>query len=265
VVESVRTWTAGGWQPPRNPEEVEEKMIRRAVVGLIVLASIATSAAWVPSTAEGATKRPELAGRWRLDRELTSSMQSMRGGPEGQESGGGPPGGGPPGGGPPGGGGGFGGPPSGGGGGGGRGGPPGGGFGRGGSGGPPDGAAGAPARGERNRGGPSSSPLPDLLRVTQTEQFLCFADSAGAVKQEIVLPTRESGSLPHTAGARVFQGKWKGKKLEARFTERGGMKLTQTMTLAEQGEVLVVRSKTASSGDMPSRVDKVYYRRARGE
>jgi len=103
------------------------------------------------------------------------------------------------------------------------------------------------------------------MSVTQTEQVLCFADSAGTMRQEIVLPTHESDSPAHVAGARVFRGKWKGKKLEARFTERGGMKLTQTMTLAERGEVLVVRSKAGSSDGMPSREDRVYYRRTKAE
>jgi hypothetical protein len=103
------------------------------------------------------------------------------------------------------------------------------------------------------------------MRVTQSEQVLCFVDSAGAVRQEIALPTREPGAVSHAAGARVLQGRWKGKKLEASFTERGGMKLTQTMTLAERGEVLVVRSKLGAAGDMPAREDRIYYRRARAE
>jgi len=103
------------------------------------------------------------------------------------------------------------------------------------------------------------------MSVTQTEQVLCFADSAGTVKQEIALPSREPGSLVHAAGARVFQGRWKGKKLEAWFTEHGGTKLRQTLTLAERGEVLVVRSKVGSSGDRPAREDRTYYRRTRAE
>jgi hypothetical protein len=215
-------------------------MIRRALVGLVVLASIVTSNSWAPTSAEGATKRPDLAGRWRLDRELTNSMRSLGGEREGQGPGGG--------------------------GGGGRGGPPGGGFGGGGPGGPPDGAGGAPSQGGRKSGaGPSPSALPDLVRVAQTEQVLSFADSAGTVRQEIALPTREPGAVAHAVGARVFKGKWKGKKLEAQFTEPGGMKLTQTMTLAERGEVLVVTSKMGSSGGMPPREDRIYYRRARAE
>lgn len=230
-------------------------MIRRTVVGLVILAGIVAGACVAPR-AEAATKRPDLNGRWRLDKELTESKRATDGmqGPGG--GGGGFPGGGPPsGGGFPRGGGGGGGFPGGGP-------PPGGGGGAGGGqGGPPDRDGSGSGRGGREGGGPPASPLPEVVQVTQTEQALSFAEPDGTVKQEIALPTSAPGTVAHVAGARVFQGKWKGKKLEARFADPRGMKLTQTLALTERGEVLVVSSKRSSSGGMPSSEEKVYYRR----
>lgn len=234
-------------------------MRNRAVTGLVVAAALMAAGAGMLACAEEAAQRPDLTGQWRLDPKRSDTMKPP-GDAQQRGSRGGRPGGGPPGGG---GGGGFGGGPPGGGGGGFGGGPPGGGGGGFGGGPPGEGQDGSSTSGTR---GTPPRPLPELMHVTDSDQLISFEDSTGAVLQEITLTASESekDTLMHAPGAQVFTGQWKDAKLEAKYSGRGSMKLTQAITF-EGDTVLIVRTKMAGSGQMPANEFKRFYRRVKGD
>jgi hypothetical protein len=112
-----------------------------------------------------------------------------------------------------------------------------------------DGAAARPGR------------LPEVVRIEQSGGFVRFADSSGTVLQEI-----RSADLPAdtAAGARSAQqyiGRWKGDKLEVKRPSWRGTMITETYSLADEGRALVVQTKMASDGSMPSRDFKRVYQR----
>jgi hypothetical protein len=234
---------------------------------VIIAAALAVAGAGLLACAETAAQRPDLTGNWRLDPKRSDTMKppgegQQRGGRGGRGGGGGGFGGGPHGGG----GGGFGGGPPGGGGGGFGGGPPGGGRGGGFGGGPPGDGSQDSDRGSSRGGGAPPRPLPDLMHVTDSERLISFEDSTGAVLQEITVLASESDkdTLVHAPGARVFAGRWKDAKLEAKHTGRDGMKVTQAITF-EGDTVLVVRTKMEGSDRMPANEFKRFYRRVKGD
>ena len=104
------------------------------------------------------------------------------------------------------------------------------------------------------------------MHVTDSDQLISFEDSTGAVLQEITLTASESekDTLMHAPGAQVFTGQWKDAKLEAKYSGRGGMKLTQAITF-EGDTVLIIRTKMAGSGQMPANEFKRFYRRVKGD
>jgi hypothetical protein len=221
-------------------------MIRRVVLGTVLVAMLALVAG---SAVAGAKRTPDLAGRWHLESQDVTVRPPLMDGPSGD----GPPGGGGGfGGGPPGGGGGFGGGPPGGGGGFGGGPPGGGGGGRGKRGGPPGGGPGAGVPGEM---APPAT-LPDDIVVTQSADWVSFATPQGDVDQRIAL----GRSGPDAGASPVLAGRWKGKKLVA-SGDREGMSVRQTITLAQKGAVMIVRTKIESSGDRPGFDVKRSYRR----
>jgi hypothetical protein len=234
-------------------------MVRRAVVGLVVSASMVVVGLAVPARAQDAAQTkevaqtqaakqvPDLTGNWRFEPKRSDAMQPGGGGAEGR----GPRGG-------------MGGE---------RGGPRGGfGGGRG----RPGGGMGGPGRGPGGPGGPGGDAeqgppsdvagrrpvrLPDLMHVTQTGTVVSFEDSSGAVLQEITTLGGAKDTLVHAPKAQVLSGQWEGKKLVVERTSPRAGKITETITLEDEGSLLVIRTKLAGSGDMPSREFKRVYKR----
>ena len=241
-------------------------MIRRVAVGLVVSASTVVVGLAVPARAQDAAQTkevaqtqaakqmPDLTGNWRFEPKRSDTMQPGGGGAEGRGPRGGMGGdrGGPRGG--------FGG---------GRG-RPGGGMGGGlgrGPGGPD--RAGGPGwpGGDAEQGPPSEGAgrppvrLPDLMHVTQTGTVVSFEDSSGAVLQEITTLGGAKDTLVHAPKAQVLSGQWEGKKLVVERTSPRAGKITEAITLEGEGRLLVIRTKLAGSGDMPSREFKRVYKR----
>jgi hypothetical protein len=226
-------------------------MIVRMVFGLGLVASIAlvgavgaaettvtarsTGAAQVAKTT-GATPTPDLTGTWRFEPKRSDSMQrpeggSMEHGPRGGmgrgDRGPGGPGGNA------------------------ERGPRGGGPGGPGGSGPPDGTARPPR-------------LPDLMHVTMTATLVSFEDSTGKVLQEITTLAGAADQQGHAPGAQVLTGEWKSGQLEIQRPGRGEMKVTETITLEENGALLVIRTAMPAFGDRPARERKHVYRRVDG-
>lgn len=217
-------------------------MIRRVVLGLAMIASMLSAGAAAPARAAEPKQPPDLTGQWRLDPKRSDTPQPPGGGPgmrrprEGGGRGGGPGGGG--------------------GGWGGRGGM-GGGMGRG-----PGGPGGDVERGPRGGGaGMRPARLPDLMHVTQTGTVVSFEDSSGAVVQEITTLAGAEDTLVHAPKAQVLSGQWTGETLVVERLGPGGGKLTEIISLEDKGSLLVIRTKMAGSGDMPSREFKRVYKR----
>ena len=237
-------------------------MIRRVVVGLAVVASMIGAGPVGPARAEDVKQPPDLTGQWRLDPKRSDTMQrpsgdsESRGGGRGMRGPGGMGGGGMGGRGGMGGGGGMGG--RGGMGGGDMGGPGGMGGGRGGRGARPSGDAEGPGGATA---GTRPVRLPDLMHVTQTASVVSFEDSSGTVLQEITTLGGAKDTLSHAPKAQVLTGEWKSDKLQVQRPGRGEMKMTETLTLEDKGDLLVIRTKIESSGDLPAREFKRAYRR----
>ena len=116
---------------------------------------------------------------------------------------------------------------------------PGGWTGRGGS--RPGGREGGEPRGRRAR-------LPERIRVDQAADLVSIADSAGAPLETIAIGP--SG------------GAWKDGRLQMVRQGRRG-RVTETFSLEEDGQRLVIQTKMESEGPRPSREFKRVYRRVR--
>ena len=68
-------------------------------------------------------------------------------------------------------------------------------------------------------------------------------------------------TLVHAPGAQVVRGEWKGGRLEVQRPGARGAKVTQIITLEDEGKSLVIRTRMESSGSMPARDLKRVYRR----
>ena len=229
-------------------------MIRRMVIGLAVVASMVGTGPVGPARAKDTAQPPDLTGLWRLDAGRSDTMQHPRGGPGGVD---GPRGMVAPRG--RGGHGGMGGHGGRGGAGGARG-PGGMGGGRGGRGAPPSDDAGGPVGA---RAGSRPVRLPDLIHVTHTESVVSIEDSTGTVLQEITTLGGAKDTLAHAPRAQVLAGGWQGEKLVVQRTGPGGGKATTTVAFEEKGDLLVIRTKLESSGDLPVREFKRAYRRVK--
>jgi hypothetical protein len=230
-------------------------MIRRAVIGLALIAGAIVAGPGASARAQGAAQVPDLNGPWRFEPKRSDTMQNPGAGGEHRRPRGGTGG---EGGGPGGGRGGFGG---------GRGGF---GGGRGGFGGEMGGGAG----GRGGRGGPGGEGdqgpglgdavrrpvrLPDLMHVTHTDEIVSFEDSTGAVLREITTLGGAKDTLSHAPGAMVLSGEWRGDTLVVQRVGPGGGKVTETIRLEEKGSLLVIRTRFEGSGDMPAREIKRAY------
>jgi len=248
-------------------------MVRRAVIGLALVAGMVVAGAPVPARAgDAAQAPPDLNGQWRFEPKRSDAMpapgaggehRGPRGGMGGEGGGYGGRHGGMGGGGM--GGGGFGG----GGFGGGRGGPggPGGMGGRGGAGGMGGrGGAGGPGAAEGDQGqGAMHRPvrLPDLIHVTDTGEIVSFEDSTGTVLEEITTLGAAKDTLAHAPGAQVLAGEWRGDTLVVRHPSQRGAGATVTIRLEDKGDLLVFRTSLPAMGDMPARDFKRAYARVR--
>jgi hypothetical protein len=105
--------------------------------------------------------------------------------------------------------------------------------------------------------------LPDLMHVTQTASVVSFEDSNGTVLREITTLGGAKDTLSHAPRARVLTGEWKSGTLQVLRPGRGEMKMTDTLTLEEKGDLLVIHTKIESSGDLPAREFKRAYRRVK--
>jgi hypothetical protein len=206
-------------------------MIRRMVTGLVLIASVAV--------ADDTQRALDLTGAWELEPKRSDSMQRPEGGPMGR----GPRDG-------------MGGP--------GRMGGPGG---VGGGGRRPGGFGGDADRGPRGGGpgGPGGAArpvrLPDRMHVTMTATLVSFEDSNGTVLQEITTLGAAKDTLAHAPRALVLSGQWNGEKLVVQRAGPRGGKVMETVTLEDEGDLLVIRTKIESSGDVPAREFKRAYRR----
>ena len=212
-------------------------MIRRILIGLAMVAATTGSSAMAPARAADDKQPPDLTGQWRLDPSRSDTMQRPEGG--GGRRGGG----------------------RGGGGGGWGGGLGGGGWrggGRGGSGGGGGGGDEGGSSGDQAEAARRPARLPDLMHVTQTESVVSFEDSSGAVIQEITTVDAKDDTLTHAPNAQVLHGKWKGSHLEIERQGGRGGKATETISLEDKGEALVIDVKL-SGGSGPAREFKRVY------
>ena len=79
--------------------------------------------------------------------------------------------------------------------------------------------------------------------------------------QEITTRGGAKYTLSHAPKAQVLTGEWKSDKLQVQRPGRGEMKMTETISLEDKGDLLVIRTKIESSGDLPAREFKRAYRR----
>lgn len=238
-------------------------MIRRMVFGLGLITSVAlagaagaaetTVTARATGTAQvakttGAQPAPDLTGTWKFEPKSSDSMQRPEGGRMERGSRGGTGSAGRMGG---------------------AGGRDGGGRGPGEPGGDAErGPRGGGSGGPGGPGGPDSMArpprLPDLMHVTMTATLVSFEDSTGKVLQEITTLAGAADRQGHAPGAQVLSGEWKDGKLEMQRPGRGGTKVTETITLEENGALLVIRTAMPAAGDRPARERKRVYRRVGG-
>ena len=121
------------------------------------------------------------------------------------------------------------------------------------------------AEGGGGQGGAAAGPrfvrLPDFMHVTETATLVSIEDSSGTVVQEIATLGGEPDTLAHSPGAQVLEGEWKGQKLEVQRQGARGAKITQTITLEDKGNLLVIQTKMEAGGNMPAREFKRVYQR----
>jgi hypothetical protein len=86
-------------------------------------------------------------------------------------------------------------------------------------------------------------------------------DSSGTVLQEITTLAAKADTLTHAPGALVLSGEWKKDRLEAERQGPRGGKVTQTLSLADQGGTLVIETKMAAGDSGPAREFKRVYRK----
>lgn len=111
--------------------------------------------------------------------------------------------------------------------------------------------------------GPAGRParLPDLLHITQTASLVSFEDSTGAVIQEIATVPAAADTFARAPGAVHIPGQWDTDKLVIERTGPRDSKITETITLENQGKTLVIETRRPAMGQMPSREFKRVYAR----
>ena len=121
-------------------------------------------------------------------------------------------------------------------------------------------AGGGPGGGER----PRPILLPEFFHITETDNDVSFEDSTGVVMQEIATVSAEHDTLLHAPSAQVVYGQWKGSKLEVQRRGPRGGEVTQTFSLADHGQMLIIEIKMAANGPMPGMSVKRVYQRVKG-
>ena len=101
--------------------------------------------------------------------------------------------------------------------------------------------------------------LPDRFHVQQTAAMVSIADSAGAPLETIAIgasgdASGQGGDVPQ------FSGVWKEGRLSVVHQGRRG-KVTQTYSVEEHGQRLLIETKMEAEGTRPSREFKRVYRR----
>jgi hypothetical protein len=207
----------------------------RALVAALAIVGAAASVLAADGKRTPAPGRADLSGTWRLDASRSDMPPSGgRGGPPGTR----PEGGGP--------------------------------------GAPETQSEGLPPRGEGGPGGPGGRPpsggrmrLPDLVRIQMTDAGVRFADSTGAIVQEIAVGSSSAGSTPaarpDAAAAPPLPpppqpGTWKAGQLIVESTGGRGT-VTRVFALEDDGQTLVIRTTMDTGGDAPPRQIRRVYRK----
>jgi hypothetical protein len=102
------------------------------------------------------------------------------------------------------------------------------------------------------------------MHVTMTATLVSFEDSTGKVLQEITTLAGAADQQAHAPGAQVLGGEWKDGQLRVQHARPDGAPVTQTITIEENGALLVIRTATPAFGDRPAREHKRAYRRVGG-
>jgi hypothetical protein len=140
----------------------------------------------------------------------------------------------------------------------------GGGMGSGGRGGMGGGGRGGEGRpeGSGEGGGMRRMRLPDFFSIQQEAQSIRIADSTGIVMEEIV--TGSAAKDAKTGDAAREIGHWSGDRLTVeRQSPRGGT-ISETLSLADDGRTLIIRTTMGATGDRPAREFKRVYLRQSG-
>jgi len=120
--------------------------------------------------------------------------------------------------------------------------------------------------GDGGRRGRFGGRMPSLMEIHQDAGAVMLADSTGDPFVEI----RYDGTAPESApspsedGPRVVAGIWKGASLEVSRGGPGGMSITQSFSLADGGQTLVIHNHMPAAGERPAREFKRVYRRVAG-
>jgi hypothetical protein len=148
-------------------------------------------------------------------------------------------------------------------------------HGGGGMGGPPTAGMGGPPPGDTPEGGPPRERgeggqrgggdggmrrpgLPPFVRITSSATEVAIADSAGTMVQEIMLNGVPDDAPTVEKHAPRVPGEWKGDKLTVTRTNSRGTKVTETFSLADAGQTLVVQTKMEREGGGGFEFKRVY-------
>jgi hypothetical protein len=100
--------------------------------------------------------------------------------------------------------------------------------------------------------------LPERIHVEQAAGMVSIADSAGAPLETITIGA-SGGSAPE-GNVPSFSGAWNEGRLQVVRQGRRGQ-VTETFSLEEHGQRLLIQTKMESEGKRPSREFKRVYRR----
>ena len=99
------------------------------------------------------------------------------------------------------------------------------------------------------------------MHVTQATTVVSFEDSTGAVLREIVTVSAKADTFAHAPTAEQVAGEWKGDQLVVQRPGRSGSTVTETLSLEDKGNLLLIHTTMKSEGDAPSMDFKRVYRR----
>lgn len=102
--------------------------------------------------------------------------------------------------------------------------------------------------------------LPPYMTITETADMVAIADSAGTTVQEISLKPEAMDTPVIAKGAPRVPGTWKGDKLTVTRTNSRGVQMTETYSLANKGQTLVVQTKMQPGSGQGFEFKRVYQR-----